>query len=83
VIISRLIIDQWLKDVTNYHSLTLLDCRQGGHHQREGPIVIAGDVMGHSYLRRLPSASEKFVSGGREYQQQKLNNAVDASSDTL
>jgi len=38
----------------------------------EGPIVIASDVMGLSCLHLLPGCSEECVSGGCEYQQQKL-----------
>jgi len=40
-------------------------------------------IMGHSCLHLLPSCSEEFVSGGCEYQPQKLKKPVDASLVTL
>ena len=44
----------------------------GGHHQREGLIVTASDLIQHSSLYRLPGYSGEFVPGGCEYQQQTL-----------
>jgi len=35
-------------------------------------IVITSDVMGHSCLYLLAGCYEVFVSGGSEYQQQKI-----------
>jgi len=64
-------------------SVTLFDCRHGGHHQPDGPIVNASDVMGHSCFHLLPGCFRRICVWRMRVPAAEAKQAVDTSLDTL